>query len=243
MSGAMVRLPQSRPALRRLAPLILLALAALAALWLLGERLSFAELARHRADLLALAAARPLLAGLGFVAAYALIVALSLPGAALASLTGGFLFGLFPGVVYNVAGATLGATAVFLAVRLGLAEGVRARIAAGGERLRRIDRGLRENEVAFLLSLRLIPVVPFFLVNLAAAAFGVATWRFVWTTALGILPGAAVYTWAGQGLGALFDRGETPNLALILEPRFLLPLLSLAALAALPAVWRLTRRS
>lgn len=227
--------------LRRLAPLILLALAAGAALWLVGDRLSFAELARQRAGLVALAEARPLLAGLGFVAAYALIVALSLPGAALASLTGGFLFGLFPGTLYNVAGATLGATAVFLAVRMGLADGVRARIEAGGERARRIAEGLRANEVSFLLTLRLIPVVPFFLVNLAAAVFGVGGWRFVWTTSLGILPGAAVYAWAGQGLGAVFDRGETPDLGLIFEPQILLPLLALGALAAVPAVVRLVR--
>lgn len=227
--------------LRRLAPLILLALAAGAALWLVGDRLSFAELARQRAGLVALAEARPLLAGLGFVAAYALIVALSLPGAALASLTGGFLFGLFPGTLYNVAGATLGATAVFLAVRMGLADGVRARIEAGGERVRRIAEGLRANEVSFLLTLRLIPVVPFFLVNLAAAVFGVGGWRFVWTTSLGILPGAAVYAWAGQGLGAVFDRGETPDLGLIFEPQILLPLVALGGLAALPAVVRLVR--
>jgi uncharacterized membrane protein YdjX (TVP38/TMEM64 family) len=235
----MVPMPPST--LRRLAPLILLALAAGAALWLVGDRLSFAELARQRAGLVALAEARPLLAGLGFVAAYALIVALSLPGAALASLTGGFLFGLFPGTLYNVAGATLGATAVFLAVRMGLADGVRARIEAGGERARRIAEGLRANEVSFLLTLRLIPVVPFFLVNLAAAVFGVGGWRFVWTTSLGILPGAAVYAWAGQGLGAVFDRGETPDLGLIFEPQILLPLLALGALAAVPAVVRLVR--
>lgn len=233
--------PRPAPLWRRLAPLALLAALALAALWAFGDRLTFAELARHRADLLALAAARPALAGAGFVLAYAAIVALSLPGAALASLTGGFLFGLFPGTLYNVAGATLGATAVFLAVRLGLAEGVRARIASGGERTRRLAEGLRANETAFLLTLRLIPAVPFVLVNLAAAAFGVATWRFVWTTALGILPGAAVYTWAGQGLGAVLDRGETPNPGLIFEPQVLLPLLALAALAALPALWRLIR--
>lgn len=239
MAAAMDPMPPS--ALRRLAPLILLALAAGAALWLVGDRLTFAELARQRAALVALAEGQPLLAGLGFVLAYALIVALSLPGAAIASLTGGFLFGLFPGAVYNVAGATLGATAVFLAVRMGLAEGVRARIDAGGERVRRIAEGLRANEVSFLLTLRLIPVVPFFLVNLAAAVFGVGAWRFVWTTALGILPGAAVYTWAGQGLGAVFDRGETPDLGLIFEPQILVPLLALGALAAGPAVLRLVR--
>jgi uncharacterized membrane protein YdjX (TVP38/TMEM64 family) len=229
------------PRWRRLAPLLLLTLAAAAAFATFGDRLSFAALRDNRAALLALAEAHPALTGAGFVLAYAAIVALSLPGAAIASLTGGFLFGLFPGTLYNVAGATLGATAVFLAVRYGLAEGVRARIDAGGDRLRRIAEELRANEVAALLTLRLIPAVPFFLVNLAAAAFGVAAWRFVWTTAVGILPGAAVYTWAGQGLGAVFDRGEAPDPGLIFEPRFLLPLLALAALSALPVVLRLVR--
>ncbi len=242
MPARMDAMSRTAPLWRRLAPLILLALAAAAALLLFGDRLSFETLRAHRATLLALAEGRPALAAAGFVLAYAGIVALSLPGAAIASLTGGFLFGLFPGALYNVAGATLGALVIFLAVRLGLAEGVRARIAAGGERVRRIAEGLRANEVSFLLTLRLIPAVPFFLVNLAAAAFGVATGRFVWTTALGILPGAAVYAWAGQGLGAVFDRGETPDLGLIFEPQILLPLLALAALSALPAALRLLRR-
>lgn len=227
---------------RRWLPLILLAGAAALALWAFGDRLSFETLRASRADLLALAQARPLAAGVLFVAAYAGIVALSLPGAAIASLTGGFLFGLFPGTLYNVAGATLGALAVFAAVRLGVADGLRARLDSG-ERSRRIADGLRENEVSVLLTLRLIPAIPFFLVNILAAAFGVALWRFVWTTALGILPGAAVYTWAGSGLGAVFDRGETPDLGLIFEPQFLAPLLALAALSLMPALLRALRRT
>lgn len=227
---------------RRWLPLFLLAGAAALALWAWGDRLSFEALRQNRADLLALAQSRPLMAGVLFVATYAGIVALSLPGAAIASLTGGFLFGLFPGTLYNVAGATLGAAAVFAAVRLGVADGLRARLDSG-ERSRRIADGLRENEVSVLLTLRLIPAIPFFLVNILAAAFGVAPWRFVWTTALGILPGAAVYTWAGSGLGAVFDRGETPNLGLIFEPQFLAPLLALAALSLMPALVRAIRRA
>lgn len=235
-------MPPTPTLLRRWVPLILLLVAALAALWAFGDRLSFEALRQNRADLLAMAQARPLVSGALFVAAYAGIVALSLPGAAIASLTGGFLFGLFPGTLYNVAGATLGAVAVFAAVRLGVADGLRARLDSG-DRTRRIADGLRENEVPVLLTLRLIPAIPFFLVNILAAAFGVAFWRFAWTTALGILPGAAVYTWAGSGLGAVFDRGETPDLGLIFEPQFLAPLVALAALSLMPALLRAVRRA
>ena len=221
--------------LRRL-PILAMLAAALLGAFLLRDHLTFAALADRRGALLALAAAYPLAAPLGFVALYAVMVALSLPGATLATLTGGFLFGLFPGVLYNVTGATLGAVAVFVAARAGFGADVAARIAAGGGPAARLQAGLRANEWSVLFLMRLVPAVPFFLANLIPAFVGVALHRFAVTTFLGIIPGALVYTSVGAGLGEVFDRGGTPDLSILTQPHVLGPILGLAALAALPIV-------
>jgi uncharacterized membrane protein YdjX (TVP38/TMEM64 family) len=92
--------------------------------------------------------------------------------------------------------------------------------------------------VPVLIAMRLMPILPFFMVNLLAALFGVATLRFAWTTVLGIIPGGFVYTWVGAGLGEVFARGETPNMGIIFEPHILGPILGLAALALLPIFLR-----
>lgn len=230
------------PALRRLLPLILLAAAAVLAVFLLGDRLSFETLRENRVALLAWRDANPLLAPALFVLAYVAVVALSVPGAVWVTLTGGFLFGVFPGVLYNVTGATLGALLLFLAVRAGFADALRAKIDASDGTVRRLSDGLRENEVSVLLSMRLVPVVPFFVANLIPAFLGVAAGRFVWTTALGILPGGLVFTSVGAGLGDVFERGGTPDLGIVFEPFVLGPLLGLAALSLLPIVLKRLRR-
>lgn len=228
--------------LRRWLPLIAIGLGAGLALVWLGDRLSFDALRDNRNALLAWRDAHPLLAPALFVAAYVAVVALSVPGAVWVTLTGGFLFGVFPGVFLNVGGATLGALLLFLAVRAGLGEALRARIDASDGRVRRLSDALRENEVSVLLSMRLVPVVPFFVANLIPAFLGVTAWRFVWTTFLGILPGGLVFTWVGSGLGDVFARGGTPDLGVVFEPFVLGPLLGLAALSLLPVVLKRFRR-
>ena len=227
--------------LRRLPILVMLAAAAAGA-FLLRDQLTFAALAERREALLALAAAYPLAAPLAFVAAYAVMVALSLPGATLATLTGGFLFGLFPGALYNVTAATIGAVAVFVAARAGFGADVAARMAAGGGAAARLQAGLRANEWSVLFLMRLVPAVPFFLANLIPAFVGVALHRFVITTFLGIIPGGVVYTSVGAGLGEVFDRGGTPDLSILTAPHVLGPILGLAALAALPILVKFIRR-
>jgi uncharacterized membrane protein YdjX (TVP38/TMEM64 family) len=233
-----------RPAsttLRALAVVALLVVAACGA-FLLKDQISFDALRAHRESLLALRAAHPALTAAGFVGVYIAIVALSLPGAAVASVTGGFLFGLVAGVALNVTSATIGACAIFLAARWGLGDWLAARIDAGQGRAARLRQGLRDNEISVLLLLRLLPAVPFFVANLMPALGGARFRNFAWTTAVGILPGAIVFTWIGVGLGAVFDRGGTPDLSLIREPFVLGPILGLCALAALPMVVRAWRR-
>lgn len=222
-----------KPWLRRLPFLLILATAVLGAV-ALRDDLSFETLARHREELLAFRDAHYLWAVLAFLAAYVIIVALSLPGGTVATLTGGFLFGLFPGVLYNVLGAGTGAILVFLAARSSFGEALARKLAAAGGTAGRLQARLRENEWSVLFLMRLVPLVPFFVVNLIPAFVGTSLFRFAVSTFLGIIPGALVFTSVGSGLGAVFARGEAPDLGVIFTPPVLLPLLGLAALAALP---------
>jgi len=222
-------------------PLAVIAAAALAGALLLRDHLSFAALAENRAALLAFRDAHYALAVAAFVAAYAAIVALSLPGATVATLTGGFLFATFPGVLFNVAAATLGAIGIFLAARTGLGARLAARMDASEGTVKRIKAGIDANQWEMLFLMRLVPAVPFFVANLLPALVGVPLARFAITTFFGIMPGALVYTSIGAGLGEVFAAGEAPDLGVIFAPHVLLPLLGLAALAALPMVLRAAR--
>ncbi|MCA0939200.1 VTT domain-containing protein [Salipiger pacificus] len=230
--------PPPRARLLRHLPLALIALVAVIGALTLRDYISFDTLRENRSALLALRDSNYLALAGGFVAAYVAIVAFSLPGAAVASVTGGFLFGLGPGTALNVLSASLGAVAIFLAARAGLGRVLAARLDASEGKLKTLRDGLRQNEVSVLLLLRLVPAVPFFVANLLPALVGVGLWNFAWTTALGIIPGALVFTSIGVGVGSVFDRGETPDLSLLWAPQVIGPLLGLAALAALPIILR-----
>jgi uncharacterized membrane protein YdjX (TVP38/TMEM64 family) len=225
---------------RRLPLIAILAVAAVGA-FTLRDVLTFETLAENRERLIAVRDAHYALTVAVFIAAYVAIVAFSLPGATIATLTGGFLFATFPGALFNVTGATIGATIIFLAARWGLGERLAARMDQGEGRIQRIKRGIDENQWEMLFLIRLVPAVPFFVANLLPALVGVPLSRYVITTFLGIIPGAVVYTSVGAGLGEVFARGETPDLGIIFEPHVLLPILGLAALAVLPVVLKALR--
>ncbi|PIE09193.1 MAG: hypothetical protein CSA72_14080 [Rhodobacterales bacterium] len=202
----------------------------------LRDVLSFQALAARREDILAFRDAHYALTALGFIAIYTAIVALSLPGAAIASIAGGMLFGLFPGTPFNLIAATLGAVLIFLAARSGFGARLSAKIDATDGKVARLKSGIEDNQWSVLFIMRLVPVVPFFVANVIPALLNVPLRRFVITTALGIIPGAFVYTSVGAGIGEVIAAGEEPNLGVIFEPHILLPILGLAALAALPMV-------
>ncbi len=223
----------ANPILRRL-PLIAILSVAVIGAFTLRDYLSFETLAQNREALLAFRDANYLITVLAFVAAYVVIVGFSLPGATIATLTGGFLFSTFPGVLFNVTGATIGATLIFLAASWGLGERLAAKMEGSDGAVKSIKDGIDENQWSVLFLIRLVPAVPFFVANLIPALVGVPLHRFVISTFLGIIPGALVYTSVGAGLGEVFARGETPNLGIIFEPHILFPMLGLAALAALP---------
>lgn len=227
--------------LRQLPFLVILAVAVLGVAFL-RPYLSFDMLAAHHEALAGFVAGHAGAAALVFILAYVAIVAFSLPGATIATLTGGFLFGLIPGVLYNIAGATVGAVLIFLAARMGLGERLAARIDASQGAVHRLKQGIDDNQWSVLFLMRLVPVVPFFVANVVPALLNVPLNRFLVTTALGIVPGAVVYTAVGAGLGEVIAAGERPDLGVIFEPHILWPLLGLCVLAALPMLVKLFRR-
>lgn len=178
-------------------------------------------------------AAHPWGAPLVFAGLYFVGVTFSLPGAVWMSLLAGALFGPWQGTAVVLVAATGGATAIFLLARFGLAEAQVARALSHGGTLR---QQLQEKAFWVLLGLRLMPVCPFWLVNLLSAAVGMRLWVYVSATFLGIIPGAVLYTATGSGLGVVLARGETPDLAEVWQPSVLVPLAGLAALALLPVV-------
>ena len=199
----------------------------------LGTVLSLDTLAQYRGALAGFVERHALLAGAAYVAFYAAAVTLSVPGAVILTLSGGFLFGAVLGTLLTVVGATIGATLVFLFARTVFGEGALDRFGAPAQRL---AEGIRRNAGSYLLVLRLVPLFPFFLVNLVPAFVGVKLPVYVLTTFFGIVPGTAVFSLTGAGLGAVLDAGGTLELGSVLTPQILAALLGLAALslAAIP---------
>jgi uncharacterized membrane protein YdjX (TVP38/TMEM64 family) len=224
-----------RLSLLRLIPLAVLILAGVVFIVAGGRRyLTFAVLAENRDYLRDVAAQGGALAALGFIALYAGLTTLSVPGAMLMTLTGGFLFGVWFGTAYALAGATIGAAVVFLAARAGLA-GLAER---AGPRVQRLEAGFREDAFNYLLCLRLVPVFPFWLVNLVAGVTGIRLSVYVAATFLGMIPGAFIYASLGNGVGDLIAAGRHPDHYMIFRPGILLPLLGLALLALLPVLYK-----
>ncbi len=225
----------------RLVPAVVILVVALVGTVALRPYLSFEALVANRHALMDFVGAHWLAAVLVFVAIYTGIVGFSLPGATLMTLTGGFLFGLFPGVLFNIAGASVGAVLIFLAVRTGFGELLSRRIDASHGAVHRLKQGIDENQWSVLFLMRLVPAVPFFVANVVPALLNVPLSRFIVTTALGIIPGALVLTSVGAGLGDVIEAGHEPDLSVIFSPPILLPILGLCALAALPLAIRLLR--
>ena len=223
-------------AARRFVPLAVLA-AGLAAFFIfrLDRYLSLSALADHREALLAWVKEQGALGPIIFIAVYAAAVATSVPGGLVLTVAGGFLFGTLLGAICSVVGATIGATAVFLAARTALAEPLRAR---AGATLQKMEAGFQKNAASYMLHLRLVPIYPFWLVNLVPALLGVPLTTYLWTTLVGIIPGSAVYASVGNGLGELLETGQMPNLSIFARPAILVPLVALGLLSLAPVVYK-----
>jgi len=214
---------------RRLWIALLVAGAVVAARLLgLADHLSLETLARHHAALARFVDANRAVAAAAYVALYAAAVALSVPGAVVLTLAGGLLFGAVLGTALAVTAATVGATGVFLLARTLFGENGLARL---GPRAEALAAAIRRNAASYLLVLRLVPLFPFFLVNLVPAFVGVGLPVYVVTTFFGILPGTAVFSLAGAGLGDVLAAGGAFDVRSVLTPQVLGALVGLAALA------------
>ena len=166
----------------------------------LGRFLSLAAIKSSQADLQAWRAAQPLAAALIFFAGYVAVAALSLPGAAVMTLAAGALFGLGWGTVIVSFASSVGATLAFLAARWLLGGWVQARF---GDRLAALNAGIAREGGLYLFTLRLVPVLPFFVINLAMGVTTLRTWTFYWVSQLGMLAGTLVYVNAGTQLARI----------------------------------------
>lgn len=218
------------PALKKILILTAFGLAVAAFFYFdLKQYLSLDALKANRDGLLAFTQANYAAAVALFIVSYAVVTGASLPGAVILTLAGGFLFGSGLGTLYVNAGATTGATLAFLAARYLLRDWVEGKF---GNRLHAIQEGFRQNAFSYLLTLRLIPLFPFFLINLVSGLTRVSVGTYVAATAIGIIPGSFVYAYAGRQLGTI------NSLAEIASPRVLLAFTLLGLLAMVPVVYR-----
>ncbi|HEX2216146.1 MAG TPA: TVP38/TMEM64 family protein [Xanthobacteraceae bacterium] len=250
----------STGALTRLAPLVVVVALALIVIAAGAHHvLSVETLVRNRAGLNALIDTHYVLALSGFVAIYTAVVALSVPGAVFLTIAGGALFGWLAGGVTAIVGATFGATLLFLIVRFALGDFLRRRL---GSRLAAIAAGFRADAFSYLLFLRLVPIFPFWLVNLAPALAGVALPTFVAATALGVIPGTFAFAIFGSGLDSVIAAQETAydacvaaaradcrldlNVRAALTPQLFAGLTALGLTALIPTLvkrWRARRKA
>jgi len=218
-----------KPLWKRLLPLAVIAVA-LTAFFALGgpDYVSLESLKENRETLGAMVDDYFALVFFGFIALYALLVGISFPGASFLSIFGGFLFGAIFGGLAVVVGATIGATAIFLAARYAFGDALSKK---AGPYMKKFEAGLKENELSYLFILRLIPAFPFFIVNIVPALFDVKIRNYILTTFFGIIPGSFVYASVGAGVGAVFDAGEDVQLSgLMLQPKIIVPIVGLIAL-------------
>jgi len=179
------------------------------------------------------------LAAVVFIVIYAFLVAVSVPVGAILTLTGGYLFGTWLGGLYSLIAATTGATIIFLIARTSLGVLLRRR---AGPFLRKAEAGFQENAASYLLVLRLVPILPFWVVNLVPAFLGVPLRTFIACSVLGMVPATFIYAGLGEGVGAVIAMGQSPDLKIIFQLRVLGPLLALALFALIPVAYKRLKR-
>jgi len=229
-----------RRSLRRfLALAIILALLSAAVASGAWRHLSLADLQAHRAQLAALVAAHPVLSLTAYLALYVLVVVACMPGPGVLSTAGGFLFGVWLGGASALTACIAGSAIVFVACRTAFGDWAASR---AGPVVQRIEAGFARDAFAYLLTLRLVPMVPFFATNVAAGLVRIRLSTLVGATLVGTAPSSFVFASLGSGLGGLFDHGAKADMRLLEAPQILMPLAGLALLSLAPVAWRLLRR-
>ena len=201
----------------------------------LDSLISYQGLAENEAALKRAVAENRLITILAYMAVYITAVAFSLPGALWLSLAGGLMFGTLAGGVIIVISATLGASGLFVAARYIIGDTLRA---GAGPALQKFEAAFNRDAWSYMLVLRLLPIFPFFIVNLGAALVGVRFPIFLLTTFFGIMPGTFVFASIGNGISVLLQSGERPDLSVMQSPEILGPLVALAVLSLAPIIWR-----
>jgi len=201
----------------------------------MDEYLSFESLVEHHQLLSEQVAAHALLASLVYLLVYIVAVALSLPASMVMTLTGGFLFGAVWGAMMAVTGATIGATLLFLVAKTSLGDFL---LAKAGNSVKKLQKGFEEDVWSYMFVLRIVPIFPFFLVNLAPAFLGVPLRVYVVATFIGIIPGAFVYALAGSGLSHIFEQGKSFSPVSIFTPEMMFAFAGLGLLALLPVIYK-----
>lgn len=194
-----------------------------------GRILSLESLKANRDHLLEFTEANYSTAVVLFILLYVAVAGLSLPGATILTLAGGFVFGAVPAAFYVNIGATTGATLAFLAARYVLRDWVEGKF---GRWLEPLQQGFAKNAFSYLLTLRLIPLFPFFVVNLVSGLTRVRVGAYMAATALGIIPGSFVYAYAGRQLGTINSLRE------IASPQVLGAFILLGAFALAPILYK-----
>lgn len=186
--------------------IVLLMLAGFSQGW--HRQLNLATLIMERARLIDMVHGNLLVSAIAYIGVYIVTVALSFPGASLITIVGGFLFGWLLGGTLTAFGATAGACLIFLAARSSFGAALKAK---AGPFINRLASGFRENAFHYLLFLRLTPIFPFWLVNIAPALFDVRLRIYAWATFIGILPGTFAYSFVGTGLDSIIEAQEAAN--------------------------------
>ena len=195
----------------------------------LGKFLTLESLKANRDSLMAFYSNHMLVFVGGYIMIYILQTALSLPGAAILTLAGGAIFGVVMGTIYVNIGATTGSVLAFLLSRTLLRDWV---VRKFGNRMEAIDNGLQESGLSYLLFLRLVPLFPFFLINLACGITGMSIKTYILGTMIGILPGSLVYANAGASLATI------NNLSQVASPRVLISFSILGLFALVPTLYK-----
>ncbi|MEM7569537.1 MAG: VTT domain-containing protein [Pseudomonadota bacterium] len=240
MSGSVPSSQPAKPLWLRLLPVVII-VGGIITLRQSGltQYISLSALEEFHGTLRAWSQANPILGPVAVAGIYALGTALSVPGMVWVTLAAGFLFGTLVGAATVVTGATLGAVIIFLAARYAFADVLRAK---AGRWLEKVDKEMEQGQISYLLTVRLIPVIPFWIANLVPAFLDVKARTFAWTTFVGIIPLVAVYCSVGAGFGTLIENGESLSIAGVLkDPKIIAPMVGLIAMSMLPIVLRKLR--
>ncbi len=229
-------------------PLAIIVLALAAAIYFkVYEYFTFSMLEKHYQAIEQWKNQHYLLSVVIYIVIYIVMVAVSIPGATILTITGGFLFGVVLATIYVVISATIGATLLFIAVETSLGAWLAnkaetwARNAGRNESsslFQRMEVGFQKNAFNYMLFLRLVPIFPFWIINIVPALLNIRLRSFVFATLFGIIPGSFVYVLVGNGLSSVLAAGEAPDLGVIFRPAILAPLLGLAVLSLVPIIYK-----